>query len=116
MQEELNGTKKPLSQGKERIPRQNGTNQGEYSAVVQTVLLLGPDLEGHKFARGKNHEALMWIHNIADATGRLVRWRILMSEIDYDVKYRGGIKIQAANALSQPETGGKTSTELGNDL
>lgn len=67
--------------------------------VVWAVLRLRPYLEGVSFTFRTDHEALRWILNMADLTGKLARWRLSLSELEFDVFHRFGIKHQAPDDL-----------------
>lgn len=55
------------------------TTHRECLAVVWAVLMLRYYLEGARFTIRTNHDALRWILNMADATGKLARWRLHLS-------------------------------------
>lgn len=81
----------------------------EYLAVVWPILLLRPYLEGSQLTIRTDHDKLRSMLKMTKATGTLMRWCILLSELDFEVVHSGGIKYQASNALS-PENE-KTETE-----
>lgn len=62
--------------------------------------VITPYLDGHEFAIGKDHVALKWFLNLADATGELAYWGLLSSEFEVNVVQRAGIKNQGSDALS----------------
>lgn len=53
---------------------------------------------------------------MAKATGRLTRWRLRLSEFEFDIFRRIGIKHQAADALSPPQTKVENRTLLDNEV
>jgi len=70
--------------------------------VVWAVGLLRQYIEGTKFLIRCDHKALNWILTTTDCTNnRLNRWRILLSEFDYDVEYKPGPQHAVADALSR---------------
>jgi len=70
--------------------------------VVWAVGLLRQYIEGTKFLIRCDHKALNWILNTTACTNnRLNRWRILLSEFDYDVEYKPGPQHAVADALSR---------------
>lgn len=75
-------------------------------------LLLRPYLQNYRFTIGTDHEALKWILNQVNFTGRLTSWCLSLSEFDYDVLHRAYIKHQTANALSQLATIGEEKSPL----
>lgn len=51
-------------------------------------------------------EPLKWIINLADATSKLVRWHLQLSQMEFDIVHLAEIKHQAAEALlGLPKTG-----------
>ncbi|CAN8073881.1 unnamed protein product [Agarophyton chilense] len=92
--------------------RNYSTTEKECLATVWSVLTLRPYLEGTRFAIRTDHDSLRWLLNITDASSRLARWRLRLSEYDYEITYRPGIKHQAADALSRIITDGTDDTPL----
>lgn len=52
------------------------------------------------------HIALCWIWNLADASGKLVRWRLQISKFKSIAGLQLGVKHRAADALWRPVTNG----------
>jgi len=74
---------------------------------VRAVGLLRPYIEETKFLIRCDKKALKWIlTTTACINNRLKRWRILLSEFDYDVEYRPGPQHAVADALSRLPTEG----------
>ena len=80
------------------------TTEKECLAIVWAILLLRPYQEGQRFTVRTDHDFLRWVLNLADAKGRLARWLLRLSEYDFVVEHRAGIKHQAADGLSRLET------------
>lgn len=61
--------------------------------------------------RSMRPQALKWILTTTICTNiRLNRWRILLSEFDYDFEYKPGVRHAVADALSRlPTHGGDTN-------
>jgi len=75
--------------------------------VVWADGLLRPYIDGTKFLIRCDHKALKWILTTTACTNnRPNRWRILLSEFDYDVEYKPGPQHAVANALSRIPTEG----------
>ena len=53
---------------------------------------------------------------MADATGKLARWQLRLSELEFDVVHRAVIKHQAADALSRLETSGADDSSLQDEI
>lgn len=81
-------------------------------AVLWAVVLLRPNLQETCFTICTDHDALRWILNLADASCKLGRRRIRLSEYKFDVVHRAGIKHQVADSLSQLSTDGHAKTVL----
>lgn len=79
----------------------DGTTQLEFPAIVLSVLVIWPYLVSRRFTIRTDRDSLKIIFSLADATGRLARWRLRLSEFDVDVRHRAGIKHQAADVHSR---------------
>jgi RNase H-like domain found in reverse transcriptase len=84
--------------------RNYSTSERECLAVVWAVLLLRPYLERTRFVVRTDHSALQWLLTISEPQGRLARWRIRLSEYDFEVKYKPGRCHQMADAMSRLPT------------
>jgi len=56
--------------------------------VVWDVLELRHFLDGQQFLIRTDHQALSWIHSTTDSSGRLMRWRLRLSEYTFDMVYK----------------------------
>ena len=81
--------------------RNYSATERECYAVIWAVLTLRPYLEGSHFKVRTDHNALKWMLTLNDPTGRLMRWRLRLSEFDYEIVYRPGLKHQVPDALSR---------------
>lgn len=59
---------------------------------------------------------LRWILKLADSSRRLARWRFRLSEFDFELVHRAGIKHQVADAISPVRTLGEHQTELDDQI
>ena len=82
------------------------TIEKEYLAVVWSILTLRPYLYGSAFNLRTDHEALRWVFNLADSSGRLARWRLRLAEYEYEVQYSPSVKHQFADGVSRLRTDG----------
>ena len=71
-----------------------------------SILTIRPYLYGSAFNLRPDHEALRWVLNLADSSGRLARWRLRLAEYDYELQYRPGFKHQLADSVSRLRTDG----------
>lgn len=77
------------------------TTEKELLAIVWSVKHFRPYLYGRKFRIITDHKPLTWLMNVKDPGSRLVRWRLLLEEYDYEIVYKQGKLNQNADALSR---------------
>ena len=53
--------------------------------------LLENPLYGRKFTLVTDHKPLVWFHNSKDPCSRVTRWKLKLTEYDFDVAYKAGI-------------------------
>jgi RNase H-like domain found in reverse transcriptase/Reverse transcriptase (RNA-dependent DNA polymerase) len=74
----------------------------EAYAVYWAVKLLRSYLEGNLFTVRTDHSALTWLFNAdGNSTPRLARWRLVLEQFDFIVKYRSGVQNQPADGASR---------------
>ena len=73
----------------------------ECYSVVSAVTTLRSYLEGQKFTVRSDHDALRWLLTLTEPSGRLMRWRLRLSEFDFEIHYRLGRVHQVPDALSR---------------
>ena len=81
--------------------RNYSTTEKECLAIVWAILTLRPYLEGQRFLIRTDHHSLRWVLNLADAQGRLARWRLRLLEFDFEVEYSPGKEHHAADVMSR---------------
>jgi RNase H-like domain found in reverse transcriptase/Reverse transcriptase (RNA-dependent DNA polymerase)/Integrase zinc binding domain/Integrase core domain/Chromo (CHRromatin Organisation MOdifier) domain len=103
-QEQPSGPNLPLgywSRTLNAAERNYSTTEKECLAIVWAVTHLRPYLEGVEFTVRTDHHALRWVMNLAEAQGRLARWRLRLSEFTFKVEYSPGATHHAADVLSR---------------
>ena len=73
----------------------------ECYSVVWAITTLRPYIEGRKFVVRTDHDASRWLLTLSDPSGRLMRWRLHLSEFDFEIQYRPGRVHQVPDALSR---------------
>lgn len=77
------------------------TTEKELLAIVWGIKHFRPYLYGRKFKVVSDHRPLTWIMNIKDPGSRLIRWRLLLEEYDYEIVFKKGSLNTNADALSR---------------
>ena len=93
-----------------------GTPEKECLAVVWALNTLRPYLQGETFIVHSDQASLRWLMEITEPSGRLMRWRLRLSEFDFLVKYKKGLLNTQADALSRMPTTGGTTVEIDDDI
>ena len=93
-----------------------GTPEKECLAVVWALGTLRPYLQGEAFLVHSDQASLRWLMEITEPSGRLMRWRLRLSEFDFVVKYKKGVANTQADALSRLPSSGHTTVEVEEDI
>lgn len=81
--------------------------------MVWSLALLRTYLGGVRFTvRTENHDGLRVIFNMADAMGKLARWRLRLSEMEFSDIKRPSMKHVTADALSHLKTAGEDTIPM----
>ena len=89
----------------------------ECYSVVWAVMTLRPYIEGQKFVVRTDHDALRWLLTLNDPSGRLMCWRLRLSEFDFEIQYPPGRVHQVPDALSRLLTpGGSDDRPVDDDI
>ena len=65
------------------------------------ILKCQPYFLGNHFTVVVDHQALKWLVNLHDPTGRLARWAFTLQGYDFNIQYRPEIDHGNADALSR---------------
>ena len=96
--------------------RNYSVSEKECLAVVWAMQLLRPYLERTHFEVYTDHQPLRWLLSVSDVSGRLARWRLLLQEFDFTIRYKKGIKNTIADAISRLPTIGESTVEPNIDI
>ena len=77
------------------------TTEKELLAMVYATEMFRQYLYGRSFTFVTDHKALVWLNNVKDPVSRLMRWKIKLSEFDYEVIHKSGKRNVNADALSR---------------
>ena len=78
-----------------------GVSKLECLAVIWAVKKFRPYLLGKKFTIITDHSALKGLLNTTNPTGIIARWITILSEYEYDIRYRPGKVNESADFLSR---------------
>ncbi|KAG1440226.1 hypothetical protein G6F46_012959 [Rhizopus delemar] len=73
----------------------------ECLAVVWAVKLFRPYLLGKKFTIITDHSALTGLLKTSNPTGIIARWIVILSEYEFEIKYRPGRVNESADFMSR---------------
>ena len=73
----------------------------ELLAIVWSVKHFRPYLIGRKFQVLTDHKGLTWIFRVKDPSSRLLRWRMLLEEYEFEIVYKPGKQNVNADSLSR---------------
>ena len=88
LQEQPSGERLPIgywSRALTDAKKNYKTTEKEFLPVVWSILTLRPYLYGNTFDLRTDHEALRWVLDLSDSSGRLAHWRPRLAKYDYDV-------------------------------
>lgn len=77
------------------------TIEKELLAIVWATKHFRPYLYGKKFIIYTDHRPLTWVKSITEPNSKLTRWKLRLSEFDYDIKHKEGKQNCNADALSR---------------
>lgn len=77
------------------------TIEKELLAIVWAVKHFRPYLYGRKFMIFTDHRPLTWLKSLKEPNSKLTRWKLRLSEFDYDIQHKEGRLNLNADALSR---------------
>ena len=81
--------------------RQYCATRREMLALIWAIQYFKPYLWGRPFKVRTDHSALKWLKNFKDPHGQVARWLEILSEYDFAVEHRPGLKHGNADSLSR---------------
>ena len=87
------------------------TTDRECLAVVAACKKFRPYILGRHVMIIGDHTAVKWILNKIDLSGKYARWKIILSEFDYEMKTRPGTQNANADAMSRIPAGNHDDKE-----
>lgn len=81
-----------------------------------SILILVLYLDWTKLTLRIDYDALRWTLGRADGSEQLARWRLRISESEYEVQYRSGVKHNVADAMSCLITNGLEEASVEDDI
>ena len=98
-----------------KAERQYCATRREMLALVWGTRQFRPYLYGRRFRVRTDHNALRWLQSFREPEGQVARWLELLSEFDFRVAHRAGVKHANADGLSRTPCRqcGQTSRPLG---
>lgn len=77
------------------------TTEKEMLAIIWAVEYFRPYLYGNNFTLVTDHKPLTWLYNVKKPHSKLIRWRLKLSEYQFDIVYKPGRINSNADALSR---------------
>lgn len=81
--------------------RNYSTSEKELLAIIWAVKRFRPYIYGTKFVIKTDHGPLVWLYKSSNPTSRIMRWRLLMDEYEYEILHKSGKANTNADALSR---------------
>jgi len=92
------------SRGRTGAEQKYSTTERECLGVVWAGLKLRHFLDGQRFLIRTDHQAVSWIFCTTDSSGRLMRWRLRLSEYTFDTVCTPGASHHLPDSLSRAST------------
>ncbi|KAJ9582111.1 hypothetical protein L9F63_003567, partial [Diploptera punctata] len=106
--EEFSAIAKPLTEllKKDKKWKWEDTEQNSFNKLKDKLttapLLQYPDFtQTFKFQVVTDHKGLVWLFKVKDPSSRLIRWKLQLSEFEFEIHYRAGKRHVNADSLSR---------------
>ena len=106
------GTRRPIGfWSRLMLPREQNymVTEKECLAVIYGIITCRHYLLGVEFDLNTDHSSLRWLMTINDPSGRLMRWRIRLSEFQFKIHHKKGYLNTQADTVSRLASDGHTS-------
>lgn len=91
-------------------PEKNySVSEQECLSVIYGITTCRPYLVGEDFDLYTDHNCLRWLMEIVDPSGRLMRWRLRLSEYQFTIHHKKGYLNTQADAVSRLPSDGHTT-------
>ena len=77
------------------------TIEKECLAIIYCVTHFRPYLYGRKFKIETDHKPLVWMNSIKDPNSRIWKWKLKLSDYEFEINYKKGKSNLNADALSR---------------
>ena len=81
--------------------RNYSVTEKECLSVVSFTSHFRHFLLGRKITVVTEQQELVWLHSVKDPSSRLMRWRLRLSDYDYEIRCHAGKTLQNADGLSR---------------
>ena len=100
----INGEERPIafySRSLTPAARNYCVTRRELLAVVWALEHFRPYLWGRRFQLRTDHASLLWLKSFREPPGQLARWIELLTQFDYTMEHRAGVKHVNADTMSR---------------
>ena len=97
---------KVIAYGSKKLDKQQqrySVTRRELLAVITFIHQFRHYLLGRKFLLRTDHGSLRWLFSFKDPQGQLARWLEALSQYDFEILHRPGLKHQNADSLSRKD-------------
>lgn len=104
LSQKQNGKDKPLAFASRTLTKTEtnySTIEKELLAIIFAVKYFRPYIYGRKFLLVTDHKPLTYIFSMSHENARLIRWRLILSEFDFDIQHEKGKNNVVADGLSR---------------
>lgn len=104
LSQKLDGRDHPIAYASRKLNKAESnysTIEKELLAIIWAIKHFRPYLYGKHFKIFTDHKPLKYLFNIKDPSSRLIRWRLLLQEYEFEIYHKPGSTIPHVDALSR---------------